>query len=175
MQSHLQKLACGIRCKKYLKYNIKKKSDKNLTQILHLEFKIVSALLLQSTLECFFTKWIDEYVTRKLCEHETMNKITISRPLNVSICGTPGYTGALLEVTLSVLAKTVNTLVLVLGKHVKTHSVVGTPEELRTLNHSSLVRLPFPSLSALSKYLRTYLKHFHSHKWKAFRMKVEQS
>ena len=33
---------------------------------------------------------------------------------------------------------------------------MGTPEELRTLYHSSFVRLPFPSLSALSKYLRTW-------------------
>ena len=36
-----------------------------------------------------------------------------------------------------------------------TYSVVGTPEELRTLYHSSFVRLSFLSLSALSKYLFT--------------------
>ena len=36
-----------------------------------------------------------------------------------------------------------------------TYSVVGTPEELRTLYHSSFVRLPFLSLSDFLKYLFT--------------------
>merc|ERR1712004_218879 len=44
---------------------------------------------------------------------------------------------------------------IVLKKSSTSASVVGTPEELRTLYHSSFVRLSFLSLSALSKYLFT--------------------